>query len=162
MQLLDRLMKLCLCLCVLFVVQIVPAQAVNPDEILSDPQLEERARDLSRIVRCMKCQNQSIDDSDADLAKDLRILIRDRLTKGDSDEQVLDYLVDRFGEFVLLKPSFSLSNLALWLAPLLALIAGLFFSWRMVRRRQFAANEGGGDLSQKEHAKLTKILNERD
>lgn len=144
-----------------------PAFAVNPDEILDDPKLEQRARDLSGIIRCMKCQNQSIDDSDADLAKDLRLLVRDRITKGDSNDEVLGYLVDRYGEFVLLKPSFSMANLVLWVAPLIALVAGLFLSWRMIASRQTIATEekSAGDeisLSQNEHDKLTKILDERD
>ena len=140
------------------------AFAVNPDEILSDEKLEKRARDLSGIIRCMKCQNQSIDDSDADLAKDLRLLVRDRLTKGDTDQQVLDYLVDRYGEFVLLKPSFSLANLFLWIAPFLALLAGLYFSFALMRKKQTSGSPAGSkqELSRSEHDKLTKILDERD
>ncbi|MGB7286193.1 MAG: cytochrome c-type biogenesis protein [Salaquimonas sp.] len=160
-------MQTLLSLLVLVSLQLAPAFAVNPDEILDDPKLEQRARDLSGIIRCMKCQNQSIDDSDADLAKDLRLLVRDRITKGDSDDEVLGYLVDRYGEFVLLKPSFSMANLVLWVAPLIALVAGLFLSWRMIASRQTIATEekSAGDeisLSQNEHDKLTKILDERD
>lgn len=138
------------------------AFAVNPDEVLQNPKLEKRARELSTIIRCMKCQNQSIDDSNADLARDLRILVRDRLTKGDSDEEVLDYLVDRYGEFVLLKPRFSLSNLLLWIVPLFALIVGFILSWRMMQKRPPLVSEQANDLSSSEHEKLTKILNERD
>jgi len=98
-----------LALIVLLVALVLPAAAfaVTPDEILKDPTLEMRARDLSRELRCMVCQNQSIDDSEAPLAKDLRLLVRERLTKGDSDKQVLDFLVARYGEFVLLKPPHS-------------------------------------------------------
>ncbi|MGB7334351.1 MAG: cytochrome c-type biogenesis protein [Salaquimonas sp.] len=160
-------MQILLSLLVLVSLQMAPAFAVNPDEILDDPKLEQRARDLSGIIRCMKCQNQSIDDSDADLAKDLRLLVRDRITKGDSNDEVLGYLVDRYGEFVLLKPSFSMANLVLWVAPLIALVAGLFLSWRMIASRQTIATEekSAGDeisLSQNEHDKLTKILDERD
>src|SRR5690242_18979563 len=112
------------------------AHAVQPDEIMSDPAKEARARELSRELRCMVCQNQSIDDSDAPLAKDLRILVRERLTAGDSDQQVIDFLVARYGEFVLLKPRFSLHTLLLWLAPFGVLIiagAGFLAAWRRSR-----------------------------
>src|SRR5215468_10150385 len=102
-----------------------PAAAVQPDEVLKDnPALEARARVLSRELRCMVCQNQSIDDSDAPLARDLRVLVRERLTAGDSDSQVIDFLVARYGEFVLLRPRFTWHNAVLWLTPLAALIAG--------------------------------------
>ncbi|TIU70171.1 MAG: cytochrome c-type biogenesis protein CcmH, partial [Mesorhizobium sp.] len=90
------------------------ALAVKPDEVLADPALEARARTLSEQLRCMVCQNQSIDDSDADLARDLRVLVRQRLVAGDTDRQVIDYIVSRYGEFVLLKPRFSLRNALLW------------------------------------------------
>lgn len=141
-----------------------PARAVNPDEMLSDPVLEQRARELSAQIRCMKCQNQSIDDSDAELAGDLRVMVRERIVAGDSDQEVLDYLVDRFGEFVLLKPSFSLSNLFLWAAPVIALLAGIFLSIRLMRERQRNTETGpaAANLSREEHEKLTKILDERD
>lgn len=141
-----------------------PAFAVNPNEILPDAQLEQRARDLSSIIRCMKCQNQSIDDSDADLAKDLRILVRERLTQGDSDQQVLDYLVDRYGEFVLLKPQFSISNLALWGIPVLAFLLALFFSWRLIgnKRTKPSKADNSDMLSEYESRELTKILDERE
>jgi cytochrome c-type biogenesis protein CcmH len=113
-----------------------PAFAVQPDEVLSDANLEARARALSRELRCMVCQNQSIDDSDAPLAKDLRILVRERLTKGDSDEQVIDFLVSRYGEFVLLKPPFEWHTAILWLTPLLALLAGAIAVLAAIRRRR--------------------------
>jgi len=100
------------------------AAAVQPDEVLSDPALEARARAISSELRCMVCQNQSIDDSDAELQRDLRVLVRERLTAGDSDEQVLDYVVARYGEFVLLKPRLSLRNAFLWGAPVLLLLVG--------------------------------------
>jgi cytochrome c-type biogenesis protein CcmH len=99
-----------------------PAFAVQPDEILKDPLLEHRARALSQELRCMVCQNQSIDDSDAPLAKDLRVLVRERLTAGDSDSQVINFLVSRYGEFVLLKPRLSVHTLLLWLAPFAVLL----------------------------------------
>ncbi|RWE57249.1 cytochrome c-type biogenesis protein [Mesorhizobium sp.] len=100
------------------------ALAVKPDEVLADPALEARARTLSEQLRCMVCQNQSIDDSDADLARDLRVLVRQRLVAGDTDRQVIDYIVSRYGEFVLLKPRFSLRNALLWGAPVFLLLAG--------------------------------------
>jgi cytochrome c-type biogenesis protein CcmH len=111
------------------------ALAVNPDEMLKDPRLEARARALSSELRCMVCQNQSIDDSEAPLARDLRLLVRERLSQGDSDSQVLNYLVARYGEFVLLKPRFELQNLLLWGLPPFALIVGAFALYFAARRR---------------------------
>jgi len=116
-----------------------PGLAVQPDEVLSDANLEARARTLSRELRCMVCQNQSIDDSDAPLARDLRVLVRERLTKGDSDEQVIDFLVSRYGEFVLLKPTFEWHTAILWLTPLLALVAGAIAMLAAIRRRREGA-----------------------
>jgi cytochrome c-type biogenesis protein CcmH len=113
-----------------------PASAVKPDEMLKDPALEARARALSEGLRCMVCQNQSIDESDADLARDLRILVRQRLKAGDTDQQVLDYIVSRYGEFVLLKPRFDLQNALLWGTPVLLLLAGgMFMLWSSRGRR---------------------------
>jgi cytochrome c-type biogenesis protein CcmH len=109
------------------------ALAVQPDEILADPALEARARNLSRELRCMVCQNQSINDSDAPLARDLRMLVRERLQAGDSDDKVMDFLTSRYGEFVLLKPRFSRQTVLLWLAPALTLLLGglaIVFAWR--------------------------------
>src|SRR5476651_735521 len=111
------------------------ALAVQPDEILKDPALEARARALSRELRCMVCQNQSIDDSEAPLARDLRLLVRERLKAGDSDGQVVDFMVARYGEFVLLKPRFSWHTAILWGAPLTILIIGLFGVGFSVLRR---------------------------
>jgi cytochrome c-type biogenesis protein CcmH len=113
-----------LLLALMLIVMPLPALAVLPDEILKDPVLEERARNLSSELRCMVCQNQSIDASDAELARDLRVLVRERLTAGDSDEAVIDYVVSRYGEFVLLNPRFSLRNAALWFIPIVLLIGG--------------------------------------
>jgi cytochrome c-type biogenesis protein CcmH len=113
-----------------------PALAVQPDEVLSDASLEARARVLSRELRCMVCQNQSIDDSDAPLARDLRVLVRERLTKGDSDEQVIDFLVSRYGEFVLLRPTFEWHTAILWLTPLIVLLVGAIALLAAVRRRR--------------------------
>lgn len=112
-----------------------PAAAVEPDEILSDPVLESRARDLSAQLRCLVCQNQSIDDSDAPLARDLRILVRERLTGGDTDAEVIDFVVARYGEFVLLNPKFGNHTLILWLAPVAFLGFGLAAMILFFRRR---------------------------
>jgi cytochrome c-type biogenesis protein CcmH len=115
---------------------LMPALAVQPDEILKDPKLEARARTLSQELRCMVCQNQSIDDSDAPLAKDLRVLVRERLTAGDSDGQVIEFLVARYGEFVLLKPRLNAHTLLLWLAPFAVLAAGAAGLIAFLRRRR--------------------------
>ena len=111
------------------------AFAVQPDEVLKDPALELRARDISAGLRCLVCQNQSIDDSDAQLAKDLRLLVRERLMAGDSDEQVRDFLVQRYGEFVLLKPTFRAHNMLLWLTPALVLVLGAIGAYAALKRR---------------------------
>ncbi|WP_436640055.1 cytochrome c-type biogenesis protein [Microbaculum sp. FT89] len=112
------------------------AAAVQPDEILDDPKLEARARDISAGLRCLVCQNQSIDDSDAPLARDLRILVRERLQTGDSDGQVVDYIVDRYGEFVLLNPRFEAKTLILWAAPVVLLVLGGIGVFVAARRRR--------------------------
>lgn len=113
----------------------LPALAVNPDEVLKDAALEARARDISAGLRCLVCQNQSIDDSDADLAHDLRVIVRERLVAGDSNEQVRQYLVDRYGEFVLLNPVLSPHTLLLWgAAPALLLIGFVVIAVRARRR----------------------------
>ncbi|WP_332693341.1 cytochrome c-type biogenesis protein [Bosea sp. (in: a-proteobacteria)] len=114
-----------------------PAVAVQPDEILPNAALEQRARQLSSGLRCLVCQNQSIDDSDAPLARDLRILVRERLVAGDSDRAVIDFVVARYGDFVLLSPPVNARTIALWVAPFTILAAGLIFLWR--RRRMNAA-----------------------
>jgi cytochrome c-type biogenesis protein CcmH len=137
-----------------------PALAVAPDEILPDPQLEARARTLSHELRCMVCQNQSIDDSDAPLAHDLRVLVRERLKAGDSDSQVIDFLVARYGEFVLLKPRmFEWHTAPLWLAPIgLLLVGGITVLVAARRRRDVAANaEAPAPLSKNEQARLTEL-----
>ena len=109
--------------------------AVQPDEVLKDPALEKRAREISSGLRCLVCQNQSIDDSDAQLAKDLRLLVRERLVAGDTDGQVRDFLVQRYGEFVLLKPTFRTHTLLLWLTPALVLVLGGIGAYAAMRRR---------------------------
>ena len=112
-----------------------PVFAVQPDEVLKDPALEKRAREISAGLRCLVCQNQSIDDSDAQLAKDLRLLVRERLVAGDTDTQVRDFLVQRYGEFVLLKPTFGTHTLLLWLTPALVLVLGGIGAYAAMRRR---------------------------
>ena len=134
-----------------------PAFAVNPDEVLADPALEARARTLSAELRCMVCQNQSIDDSNADLAKDLRLLVRERITDGDSYEAVLNYIVSRYGEFVLLKPRVSMKTGLLWGAPLLVLAGGLSL---LVFARNRAGKPTGSKLTADEQAKLSELLRE--
>ncbi|MBZ9768543.1 cytochrome c-type biogenesis protein CcmH [Mesorhizobium sp. CA6] len=133
------------------------AQAVKPDEVLQDPALEVRARALSEGLRCMVCQNQSIDESDADLARDLRILVRQRLVAGDTDQQVMDYIVSRYGEFVLLKPRFSLRNALLWGTPVFLLLAGGLFIVLSARSRRTVPDS---TLSAEEQAALDKMLRE--
>ena len=137
----------------------VQALAVQPDEVLSDPVLEARARALSVELRCLVCQNQSIDDSNAPLARDLRLLIRERLRAGDSDADVTGFLVHRYGEFVLLKPRFALHTLVLWLGPfaLLALAAAAAFAWR---RPAADAAAGEQALSEDEARRVSALLGE--
>ncbi len=133
------------------------ALAVTPDEMLKDPVLEARARDLSRELRCMVCQNQSIDDSEASLAKDLRLLVRERLTKGDSDQQVLDFLVARYGVFVLLKPPVEYHTLLLWGLPPVALVVGMMALFMVARRRRSVSVEPPA-LSGEEQRKLSTLV----
>jgi cytochrome c-type biogenesis protein CcmH len=142
-----------------------PAPAVQPDEILPNAALETRARALSKELRCMVCQNQSIDDSDAPLARDLRVLVRERLQAGDSDRQVIDYLVGRYGEFVLLKPRFSWRTALLWLGPAAILLIGALGLFALARRHRANADSGGAErakLTPAEEARLTEILHRRD
>jgi cytochrome c-type biogenesis protein CcmH len=138
-----------------------PIHAVQPDEIMSDPVKESRARDLSRELRCMVCQNQSIDDSEAPLARDLRLLVRERIAAGDSDAQVIDFLVARYGEFVLLKPRLEPHTLLLWLWPPLALAGGGFALWMHSRRRAKSATADDLSLSKltaDEEARLERLM----
>jgi cytochrome c-type biogenesis protein CcmH len=138
------------------------ALAVQPDEVLDNPALEARARHLSAQLRCLVCQNQSIDDSDAQLAKDLRLIVRERLVAGDTDREVMDYIVARYGEFVLLKPRFSERNLVLWITPAIALILGLFGFVSLLRRGRHSSSVNAEPLSPRERAQLAKIMDERD
>jgi cytochrome c-type biogenesis protein CcmH len=145
----------------------VQAFAVQPDEVLADAALEARARVLSKELRCMVCQNQSIDDSDAPLARDLRILVRERLQAGDSDQRVIDFLVARYGEFVLLKPRFSLHTALLWLGPAAILLIGAVGLFMVARRYQTRARSGlvipaEAKLTPAEEARLSEILHRGD
>ena len=138
-----------------------PAFAVEPDEILRDPALETRARGLSAELRCLVCQNQSIDDSQAPLAKDLRVLVRQRLEAGDSDGEVRRYLVERYGNFILLKPPFETGTLLLWLTPGLVLLVGAGALLAKARRRPAGAGQGGeAALTEAEKRRLAEMLGE--
>jgi len=134
--------------------------AVQPEEMLRDPKLEARARELSRELRCMVCQNQSIDESEAPLARDLRLLVRERLTKGDTNQQVLDFLVSRYGEFVLLKPPLESRTLILWALPPTALLAGAIGLFFAMRRRRTDGLEAA-TLSIEERRKLATLVDDQ-
>lgn len=136
------------------------AGAVTPDEILDDPVLEQRARDISSGLRCLVCQNQSIDDSDAELAKDLRVLVRQRLVVGDSDNEVIGYIVSRYGEFVLLKPRLSSKTIVLWAMPVILLAVGFGYLLLGSRRRRTSAS--ATVLSADEQSDINKILGSRE
>jgi cytochrome c-type biogenesis protein CcmH len=141
--------------CLLLLVPIA-VHAVQPDEIMADPKMEARARTLSAELRCMVCQNESIDESNADLARDLRLLVRERLQAGDSDEQIRAFLVRRYGDFILLKPPFKFETWLLWAAPFLILFAGgtiILFA-----RRRPSQSATASALSEAERAKLDTLL----
>jgi cytochrome c-type biogenesis protein CcmH len=146
--------RLAVLLCVMLASSV--AHAVQPDEMLADPALEARARELSAQLRCMVCQNQSIDDSDAPLARDIRVLIRERIEKGQSNEAVRDFLVSRYGDFILLKPPFKLETLLLWAGAPLALLFGALALWRAARRKETATPA----LSEAEETRLAAIAGE--
>ena len=152
------LQALCLAATLALSAGVTQAWAVRPDEMLSDPALEARARALSRELRCLVCQNESIDDSSADLAHDLRVLVRDRIKKGDTDKQALAYIVARYGEFVLLKPRFDLRNAVLWGTPVVLLLAGGLFMLLGARRRR----DTSPPLSSEEKKELDAILSGRE
>ena len=137
-------------LCVL----VTPLWAVEPDEMLADPTLEARAREISQGLRCPVCQNETIDESHASLARELRIVLRERITAGDSDAQAIDYMVSRYGEFVLLRPDARGVNLVLWFAAPIMLLLALVIGWRTIRRRGVTTTL----LSAQEEADLEKIL----
>ncbi|WP_419555518.1 cytochrome c-type biogenesis protein [Pseudaestuariivita rosea] len=144
--------RLLICLCLIA----TPAVAVQPDEILDDPQLEERARVISEELRCLVCRNENIDESNADLARDLRILVRERLVEGDTNEQVLDFVVDRYGEYVLLRPTLTGSNLLLWIAGPLMLLMAIATAIFYTRSRATAPETDA--LSEDEKRRLDELL----
>ncbi|HID67820.1 MAG TPA: cytochrome c-type biogenesis protein CcmH [Roseibacterium sp.] len=138
----------------------LPAYGVQPDEVLDNPALEERARDISTELRCLVCRNESIDESNADLARDLRLLVRERLVAGDTDDETVAYIVARYGEYVLLRPTFNGSTIALWLAGPLLLLAGLGLSMTYIRARSTAAAPAEVALDADEQARLDVILSD--
>jgi len=142
--------------CACLLLPLAAAHAVQPDEMLGDPALEARAREISKNLRCLVCQNQSIDDSNADLARDLRIIVRQRLVAGDSDDQVFQYVVDRYGDYVLLSPPLRGATYALWFGPIVILVVAggaLLFAAR--RRRNASAGQG---LTSEEQSRLSELL----
>jgi cytochrome c-type biogenesis protein CcmH len=145
-------------LALLLALAALPAGAVQPDEVLADPALEARAREISRDLRCLVCRNESIDESNADLARDLRLLVRERLVAGDSNDEVLAFVVDRYGEYVLLRPLASGSNLILWGAGPAMLVLGLAAAGLYLRRRQMATGTPADALSDEEKRRLAEIL----
>jgi cytochrome c-type biogenesis protein CcmH len=148
--------RLCGTVVAILLLSAIGAQAVEPDEVLTDPGLEARARMLSGELRCLVCQNQSIDESDAPLAKDLRLLIRERLKAGASDAQVRDFMVARYGDFVLLRPRLRAETLLLWVTPFALLLAGLFFAIRTGGRGTAAAG-AEAPLSEEERGKVAEL-----
>lgn len=140
------------------VLMTLPVFAVQPDEVLDDPALEARAREISAGLRCLVCQNESIDESNASLAHDLRLLVRERLVAGDSNDQAVDYIVERYGEFVLLKPTTGGWNLLLWLAGPLLFVMALVIGALYVRRRSTAASPGEAGLSDAERKRVAELL----
>ena len=152
-----RVVRSSLAIAVLAMGLAVPAgaSAVQPDEVLDDPVLEGRARDLSQLIRCLVCQNESIDTSNASLARELRILVRERLTAGDSDQEVLDFLVARYGDFVLLQPRLTPTNYLLWFGPAVLLLFGLVGVALYFKRRRPSAADS---LSAEEQARLARLI----
>ena len=142
---------------------VTPALAVQPDEVLKDPALESRARAISQELRCLVCQNQSIDDSNAPLARDLRILVRDRLKAGDSDDKVMEFVTDRYGDYVLLRPPFKATTLVLWIGPFAVLLLGAAGTFLFLRgRRGVAAGADTAPLSADERRRLDALLRKDD
>ncbi|MDH5188650.1 MAG: cytochrome c-type biogenesis protein CcmH [Rhodospirillaceae bacterium] len=141
------------------------ASAIEPDEILADPALEMRAREVSKQLRCVVCQNQSIDDSNAELARDMRLLVRDRMLAGDSNQNVLDYMVDRYGDYVLLEPPLKASTMLLWYGPFILIVLGLIgvvFYYRKQPKGAQPGSEASAELSSEERAKLKSVLSDNN
>lgn len=139
-----------------------PAFAVNPDEMLSNPVLEERAREISKELRCLVCQNQSIDDSDAELARDLRVLVRERLVAGDDNEEVIEYIVARYGDYVLLNPPLKPETYLLWASPVILVVLALIAVFAFYRRKQRDGSPASASLSADEQARLDELLGTSD
>lgn len=137
-----------------------PALAVQPDEILADPAMEARAREISKDLRCLVCRNENIDESNADLARDLRLLVRERLVAGDSNEEVVAFIVDRYGEYVLLRPTTKGANWLLWAAGPLMLLLAAAMAWAYLRGRSRAARPQESALTEDEQERLRRILEE--
>jgi cytochrome c-type biogenesis protein CcmH len=158
----KRLLKALLCSVFLVAAFIPTARAVTPDEMLKDQALESRAREISQKLRCVVCQNQSIDDSSAPLAKDLRVLVRERLMAGDSDDQVTNFMVARYGNFVLLKPPMQLNTLLLWFGPALLLALALFVLFRTLKAQaRLTLVDTAVPLSVDDEKRLVKLLGKR-
>ncbi len=148
-------------LVLILVLVVTPAFAVQPDEVLDDPALEARARELSEGLRCLVCRNESIDESNAELARDLRILLRERLVAGDTDQEAVDFIVARYGEYVLLKPTTTGANMMLWLAGPIMLLIAAGLGWNFLRSRSLTPeNPESGKLSDEEQERLRQILEE--
>jgi cytochrome c-type biogenesis protein CcmH len=145
---------------VLAAVVALPVAAVQPDEILNDPVLEDRARTISAGLRCVVCRNESIDESNAELARDLRLLVRERLVEGDSDDQVMSFIVDRYGEYILLRPTLQGANIVLWVTPLVLLVLGGGLAFGYIRRRSGATTPTEVALSPEEQARLDALIKE--
>ncbi|MGE4279295.1 MAG: cytochrome c-type biogenesis protein [Magnetospirillum sp.] len=136
-----------------------PAFAADPSEMLKDPVLEKKAEDLGHELRCLVCQNESIEDSNADLARDLRVIVRERIAKGETPDQVKQYVVDRYGDYVLLKPPFKITTLVLWLGPFALLVLGALAAFAVFRRRGAAATQTqSAPLSAEEKRRLDALL----
>ncbi len=138
----------------------IPAIAVQPDEILDDPALENRARDISAGLRCLVCRNESIDESNADLARDMRLLVRERLVEGDTDGEVLSFIVERYGEYVLLRPTTEGANIILWIAAPVMFALALLSAGLYLRRRDTAPEPEGATLSESDKKRLKELLKE--
>jgi cytochrome c-type biogenesis protein CcmH len=140
------------------VLAVTPALAVNPDEMLSNPVLEERAREISKELRCLVCQNQSIDDSDAELAHDLRVLVRERLVAGDDNQEVIDYIVARYGDYVLLNPPLKPETYILWASPAVLVVLAILAVFAFYRRKKRDGSPASASLSKDEQKRLDELL----